>query len=413
MGTTVIALLALSGAALYFMTAAERVRTARSLVAAVRQAIRAVAEITPSDEPFEQFLRARTGRPLVTPLLAALNLLVFTSMLFGAGALGEPQALIEWGANFTPRTTNGEWSRLLAATFVHGGVLHLAATMAGLVPLGLVLERAVGRVSFAAIYFASGIVAAVTSLWTMSPMSVSFGASGAVFGLYGLLLASLIWAVVGGPLEPGPLPLTRAKQIAAGAALFVVYNLFTDHLDGASELAGLGTGFAGGLLAARGIITEKPPVRRAAPVMAAALLIVVGAAIPLRGTIDARPEIAGVVAVEQRTAAAYEGAVANFRLGRVPANALVQLIERTILPDLRRVRARLSGLRGVPREQAPLVTAAEEYFRLREQSWRDRIEGLLKSRMELLRKADLSERAALEAFERIRPDAPETLPTGG
>jgi membrane associated rhomboid family serine protease len=413
MWTTILALLALSGAAFYFMTAEERTRLLQSAVAAVRQALRAVAEITPSDEPFEEFLRARTGRPLVTPLLAGLNVLVFTSMLFAAGALGEPQTLIAWGANFTPLTTNGEWSRLLAATFVHGGVLHLAATIAGLVPLGLVLERAVGRVTFAAIYLAAGLVAAVTSLWTMSPTSVSFGASGAIFGIYGLLLASFIWAVVGGPLEPGPLPLTRAKQIAAGAAVFVVYNLFTDRLDTASELAGLVTGFAGGLLAARGVIAEKPPVGRAALVTAVAILIAAGAAFPLRGTIDARPEIAGVLAVEQRTAAAYEGAVANFRLGRVPAKALVQLIERTIIPDLQRVRARVKGLRGVPREQAPLVTAAEDYFRLREQSWRDRVEGLLKSRMELLRKADLSERAALEAFERIRPDAQDHQPTGG
>jgi rhomboid protease GluP len=413
MGTTAIALLAVTGAALYFMTAAERARAARSLVAAVRQAIRAVTESSSSDEPFEEFLRARTGRPLVTPLLAAVNVLVFIVMLFGRGALDDPQTLIEWGGNFTPRTTNGEWWRLVAATFVHGGVLHLAATIAGLVPLGLVLERAVGRVTFATIYLAAGIVAGVTSLWTLSPTSISFGASGAIFGIYGLLLASLIWTVVGGPLGPGPLPLTWAKRIGAGAALFVLYNLFTDRLGTASELAGLATGFAGGLLAARGVIAEKPPVRRAAPVMAVAMLIVVGAAFPLRGTIDVRPEIAGVVAVEQRTAAAYEGAVANFRLGRVPAKALVQLIERTIIPDLQRVRARMSRLRGVPHEQAPLVTAAEEYFRLREQSWRDRIEGLLKSRMELLRKAEQSERAALDAFARIRPDAQENHPSGG
>lgn len=412
MGTTVIALLALSGAAFYFMTAEERVRLAKSAVATLRRAIRTVNDITPADEPFEEFLRARTGRALVTPALAALNVLVFTSMLFGAGALGEQQTLIAWGANYIPLTTNGEWSRLFAATFVHAGVLHLAATLAGLVTVGLVLECVVGRVTFAAIYFAAGLAAAVTSLWTMSPTSVSFGASGAIFGIYGLLLASLIWTVVGGPLEPGPLPVTRAKQIAAGAALFVVYNLFTDHLDTASELAGLGTGFAGGLLAARGVIAEKPPLSRAALVTAVAIVIAAGAAFPLRGTIDARPEIAGVVAVEQRTAAAYERAVANFRAGRAPAKELVQLIDKTIIPDLQRVRARLTGLRGVPREQAPLVTAAQDYVRLREQSWHDRVEGLLKSRMEALRKADLSERAALAAFERIRPQTPENPPSG-
>jgi membrane associated rhomboid family serine protease len=411
MGTTVFALLALSGAALYFMSAEERARLALSFVATVKRAIRTVIENSPSDEPLEEFLRARTGRPLVTLLLAALNVLVFTLMVFGRGALDDPRTLIEWGGNYAPRTTNGEWWRLLSATFVHGGVLHLTATIAGLVSLGLILERAVGRITFAAIYLAAGVVAAVTSLWTTSPTSVSFGASGAIFGIYGLLLASLTWTVAGG--FAGQISLTWTKRIGAGAALFGLYNLFTDHLGNASELAGLATGFAGGLVAVRGVLAEKPPVRRAALVMAAAIVIVVGAAFPLRGIIDARPEIAGVVAVEQRTAAAYEGAVANFRLGRLPAKALVQLIERTIIPDLERVRTRVSGLRGVPREQAPLVTAAKEYFRLREQSWRDRVEGLLKSRMELLRKADLSERAALDAFARIRPDAQDHQQTGG
>jgi hypothetical protein len=283
--------------------------------------------------------------------------------------------------------------------------------MAGLVPLGLILERAVGRVTFAVVYLGAGVVAAVTSLWTTSPTSVSFGASGAIFGIYGLFLAALTWAVVGG--FAGQISLNWSKRIATGAAVFVLYNLLTDHLASASEIAGLLTGFGAGLVAARDVVAEKPPVLRAALLMGAAMVIALGAAFPLGGIMDARPEIAAVVEVEQRTAAAYDGAVAKFRLGRVPAKTLVQLIDRTIIPDLQGARTRLTGLRGVPREQAPLVTAAQEYVRLREQSWRDRVEGLLKSKMELLRKADLSERAALEAFEKIRPNTQADHPTGG
>jgi len=411
MGTTVIVLLTLSGAAVYFMTAEERARLVRSVVAAVRRAVRAAVENSPSDEPLEELLHARTGRPIVTLLLAAINVLVFVLMVLGQGALGDPRTLIEWGGNYALRTTNGEWWRLLSATFVHAGLLHLIATMAGLVPLGLFLERAVGRVTFAIVYLGAGVVAAVTSLLTTSPTSVSFGASGAIFGIYGLLLASLLWVLIGG--FAGQISLNWAKRIGAGAAVFVLYNFFTDHLADASEIAGLAMGFAAGLVAARDVIEEKPPVLRAAVVMAAAVVIALGAALPLRGISDARPEIASLVAVEERTAAAYDGAVAKFRLGHVPSKALVQMIERNIIPDLQRARTRLAGLRGVPSEQAPLVTAAQEYVRLREQSWRDRVQGLLKSRMEALRKADLSERAALEAFEKIRPTTPEDHPTGG
>jgi rhomboid protease GluP len=408
--TTVLALLVLSGAALYFMTAEERARLARSLVTALRHAIGAATHSASSGEPLDESLRARTGWCVVTPLILGLNALVFTLMLFGSSAAGETQTLIQWGGNFAPRTTGGEWWRLISAAFVHGGLLQLAASIAGLVPLGVVLERAVGRVAFATIYLAAALVSGVISLWTASPTSVSVGASGAIFGLYGLLLASLTWVGVSRPA--GPVPWILVNRIAAAAVPFVVYNLLTDHLGTSSELAGLGTGFAGGLLIARGVTREKPPVRRAAVVLAAAMLIAAAAVLPLRGIVDVRPEIAAIVAVEERTASSYEAAVAKFRLGRLPAKALVQLIDRTIIPELQAVRVRLNALRGVPREQQPLVAAAEEYLRLREQSWRDRVAGLLKSKMDMLRKAEETERAALDAFQKIRPDTRESPPAG-
>lgn len=407
MPTTVLALLVLSGAALYFMNPEERVRLTRFAVDGLRHALGAVTQPSSPGDPFDEMLRARTGRLLVTPVLVALNALIFTLMLVGRGALNDTQTLIEWGGNFAPRTTNGEWWRLIAAMFVHGGVFHLAATMAGLLPLGLIMERAVGRITFATMYLSAGLLAGVVSLWTTSPTSVSFGASGAVFGIYGLLLASLGWAIVSRPAVP--VPLITVKRLAAAAVPFFLYNLATGHLSTASELAGLGAGFVGGLVVARGVTREKPAVRRAAWLMAATIVIVVGAAVPLRGIVDFRPEVARIAAVEERTAGAYDEAVAKFRLGRIPARGLIQLIDRTIMPELQAVRARVTALRGVPQEQAPLVAAAEEYFQLREESWRRRAEGLLRSSADMLREADRKERAALEAFRKMRP-ATDGLP---
>jgi rhomboid protease GluP len=324
-------------------------------------------------------------------------------MLFGRGAFGETQTLIDWGGNFAPRTTNGEWWRLIAAMFVHGGVLHFAATMAGLVPLGFILERIVGRIAFATTYFAAGLIAGVVSLWTVSATSVTIGASGAIFGIYGLLLASVGWALTSPPAVR--VPLITAKRIAGAAVPFLLYNLVTDSLGTASELAGLGTGVIVGLVIARRVSHEKPARRRVATVMAAAVLIAVAAALPWRGLIDVRPEIARLVAIEERTAAVYDAAVVKFTGGRLPARALAQVIDRTILPELQANRARLQALRGVPPEQVPLVAAANEYLRLRDQSWRRRSEALIQSNMKMLRDADLAERAALEAFQRMRPDS--------
>ena len=401
MSTPLFALLVLSGAALYFMTPEERTRLLHNAVAALRRGAYAAAHPATPADPFATMLRERTRWVAVTPLLVLLHVLVFVQMASGPGSIGDPQTAIAWGANFAPRTTNDEWQRLILSTFVHGGILHLLATIAGLLSVGLVLERIIGPVGFAAIYFAAGLAASVVSLWTGTPTSVTYGASGAVFGLFGLLLASLIWWVV--ERAPVPIPLVTVKRSAAAAVPFFLYNALTEHLASGPELAGCGTGLIGGLLIARGLTRQKPVVTRAAVLTAATAAIAIAAAVPLRGITDFRPHIAHIAAVEERTTTAYDAAVSEFRLGRLPAKRLAQLIDRTILPDLQGMRKRLSEVRGVPREQAPLVEAADAYLRLREQSWRRRSEGLLRSNLNMLREAERTERTALEAFQKLLP----------
>ena len=401
MPTPLFALLVLAGAALYFMTPAERTRLLHASIAALKNAAHAAAHPARRDDPFFELLRARTRWAVATPLLVALHVVAFVQMILGPGAIGDPQAAVEWGANFAPRTTNNEWERLIVSTFVHGGVLHLLATIAGLLPLGLVLERIVGRVTFAAIYLSAGLAGSLVSLWMTAPTSVTYGPSAAVFGLYGLLLASLMWAFFERP--PVPIPLTLVKRVAAAAAPFFLYSALTDHLGRDAELAGFGTGLIGGLLIARGVTREKPALTRAAVFTAATAALAIAAALPLRGIIDFRPHIAQIAAVEERTTSAYDAAVSEFRLGRLPAKRLAQVIDRTILPDLQSLQKKLAALRGVPREQAPLVEAANAYIRLREQSWRRRAEGLLRSNLGMLREAERTERAALEAFQKIQP----------
>lgn len=401
MPTPLFALIVLSGAALYFMTPDERKRLLARALAALKIASHAVAHPAEPNDPFAELLRTRTRWVIVTPLLMAINAVVFMRMASAPGPIGDPQTLIEWGANYAPRTTNNEWARLIVSTFVHGGFLHFAATIAGLLPLGLLLERSIGRVTFAAVYAGCGVLASLVSLWTISPTSISYGASGAVFGLYGLLLASLIWTVVERP--PVPIPLVAVKRAAAAAAPFFLYNALTDHLGGGPELAGFGMGLVSGLLVARGVTRQKPVLTRTAVLTAATAALAVAAAVPLRGITDVRPHLAQIAAVEERTTTAYDAAVSEFRLGRLPAKKLVQVIDRTILPDLQAVRERLGSVRGVPREQAPLVEAADTYLKLREQSWRRRAEGLLRANIKILQDAERTERSALEAFQKIQP----------
>lgn len=400
MPTSLFALLVLSGAALYFMTPAERKRLLENAIALARQAVGYVAQSATSKDPFDEFLRARTGFPIVMPFVAATYLIVFTMMLFDRSAGSDAERLIAWGANFAPRTINGEWWRLLTSTFVHASFFQLLASIAGLVPAGLILERAIGRVSFACVYIAAALVAGIVTLWTAPGMSIGVGASGAICGIYGLLLASIGWAIVGQPRVS--VPMSTVTQLGGGAAIFLLGVLADDQVGTRSELAGFAVGVAAGIAIARGVTREKPAIKRGLVTVAAAAVVTVAMSFPLGAVIDARPEIVRIASFEERTAAAYDVAVDKFKRGRLTPDALSQIIDRTILPELQSIQGRVKALRDVPREQAPLVAAASEYCKLREESWRRRSEALHKRNMKMLRDAELSERAALDAFQKMR-----------
>jgi membrane associated rhomboid family serine protease len=391
--------LVLAGVALYLMTADERVRTGRAALTLLERAVRAVTRGLTADEPLLDALRARTRWPLVTPAIVVINVVVFLLMVVTTGAPGDPQPLIDWGGNFAPSTTNGEWWRLVTAMFVHAGVLHLLATIIGVLPLGLLLERAVGSVAFATIYLTAGALASVVHLRSAPAISVGVGASGALCGVYGLLLASLVWALVARPT--GPLPLAAAKQVCVAAVIFFVHALVSDALGPAAELAGFIAGFTGGLAVARGLTRERPPTARALLLAVAAVLVAGLSVLPVRGLSDIRPDIHLVVTTEEQAAGTYSEAVARFRKGRITAEALARLIDERILPELQAARARVQALQGVPREHVSVVDAAREYLDLREEAWRRREAGLLAASMRALREADDTERAALEAFRRM------------
>ena len=394
---TITAVLILLGAAYYFSTPDERARFFRAAHRVARQATDGAGYLRADGGPFGDALRERTPWALVTPAFVALNIGVFVCMLFGTGALSDPNTLIGWGGSVGPRTTNGEWWRLITAVFVHSGALHLIANIAGLVQVGLILERLFGGVTFAAVYLAAGLISSLVSLF-MHPVDVSAGASGSIFGVYGLFLATLIPGLVA--QSALTIPLMAVLKIVPAAALFILYSV-TAGFDGAAEITGLAVGFGYGLILAKDIGVRTPaPLRVAAP-MAVALLVVLASTIPLRGVADVRPEIQRVAEIEQRTASSYDTAARRFTRGEISLGALAELIDQTILPELRAARARLKQLGRVPRQQQPLIAGADEYFTLREESWRARAAGLRRTSMAGLRPPDDTERASLQALERI------------
>ena len=395
-----IFLLLLIAIVYYFASPQERERALKAAVAAAhRLRDAAIAEHTRED-PFRDALRERTAWPVVVPAIVALNVLMYLRVAFGADSLASPESLVPWGASFGPRTTNGEWWRLVASSFLHAGMVGLIVNMAGLVAVGVVLERLVGHFTVAVVYLVAAVLSALVCL-SSQPIGVTFGSTAAVLSLYGLFTSTLVWLTLQG--SPLKVPVATLKRMAPAAVVFLLYAAVSGGAQSSSYLPGLFSGFVVGLVLARGAGEQKPPLPRIAAVMGTAAAILVASAVPLRGVADVRPEIARVVALEGQLARTYESAVDQFRRGVMTAEALAQVIHRRITPEIESARARLRALAGVPPEHEAVVAHADEYLRLRDECWRLRADGLHKADMRILRKADAVEKASLDAFDKVRP----------
>ena len=180
----------------------------------------------------------------VTSVIIAINVLVFVSMaVYGLGFVSfKPADLIAWGGNYSPLVRQGQWLRLITALFIHGGIMHLLMNAYGLVFAALFLEQILGTFKYIFTYLFTGVIASLTSVWA-HPGGVSVGASGAIFGLYGVLLVFL----AGRNAKD-----TRTTPVLLNVAIFVALNLLlggvTVGTDNAAHAAGLISGLLLGVV---------------------------------------------------------------------------------------------------------------------------------------------------------------------
>jgi len=191
---------------------------------------------------FIEFLKPKEGY-FITPILIYANIGIYLIMaIMGLGFISfKGQDLLQWGANYGPLTKGGEWWRLLTSTFLHGGLMHLLANMYGLLFVGIFLEPLLGRAKYLTAYLLTGILASIASIWWYDA-TVSVGASGAIFGLYGVFLALLLTKIF---------PPDFAKTFLISTSIFVGFNLLmglTGGIDNAAHIGGLLSGFIVGLI---------------------------------------------------------------------------------------------------------------------------------------------------------------------
>ncbi|MGA2966089.1 MAG: rhomboid family intramembrane serine protease [Terriglobales bacterium] len=233
------------------------------------------------DIPFQRvepapWMRPQSSSMAVTQVILGINVVVFIAMVLALGPamLNSPsgQDLVRWGANFGPLTVSGQWWRLLTCVFVHGGLLHIGFNMWCLWSLGRLAESVYGHWTFAAVYLITGLSASLASLiWNPSVLSV--GASGAIFGIAGALIASFY-------LGEFSLPRAALSGMLRSVVVFVGYNLFFGAViartDNAAHVGGLLMGLLLGALIAKVAPGHDDFLRRIAVLLVGAALVAGG-----------------------------------------------------------------------------------------------------------------------------------------
>jgi rhomboid protease GluP len=177
---------------------------------------------------------------MVTILLIAINIIVYTLMLFSGVDFFAPTTLdiLNWGGCNDATISHGQPWRLVTAMFVHFGILHLLMNLYALYDLGSTLERIIGKARFILAYLATGIFGGLVSqIWHLGTYSVEAGASGGVFGIIGVLIALLTTK-----LFPDEVRTPYLKRILGMVAVNLVYGM-QGSVNMAAHMGGLVSGF--------------------------------------------------------------------------------------------------------------------------------------------------------------------------
>lgn len=174
-----------------------------------------------------------------TIILVVLNALVFLAVEF-TGFSQDTVHMLDWGAAYTPCIVEeGETYRIFTSMFLHFGIEHLINNMLVLFVLGSRLERVIGSLWFAVIYFLGGIAGNVVSLLydlKQGEAAVSAGASGAVFAVMGGMILVVL-------CNKGRLEDLSMRQILVLAVFSLYFGFTSSGVDNAAHLGGFLAGF--------------------------------------------------------------------------------------------------------------------------------------------------------------------------
>ena len=295
---------------------------------------------------FERRLREKTPSLWALVAVVVLNVGVWVANLVDGMSALQPETadLFRWGASSASAVVrDGEWWRLVTATVLHGGLVHLALNMWALWVAGTQVTRWFGNGQFLLIYWGSALAGSALSLHFSAQQAVSVGASGAVFGVLGALLAGVVQ-------HRDRVPKAVVTQLLTSQGAFVAISLvqgFTrPGIDNAAHIGGLlaGAGMAW-LLVEVVDETASAAHRRGRQWLAAAAagLVVAGLVWAAPAGVDHRALLAEQTALRevlpafQKAEQALQADAKAEQEGRISPQQLVEALEQRHMPAYRAV----------------------------------------------------------------------------
>ncbi|MDR6225244.1 rhomboid family intramembrane serine protease [Desmospora profundinema] len=182
------------------------------------------------------FRRFRSYFPVVTTILLIQTVLML--LMTVSGGSENQRVLIQFGALETTLLTAGEWWRLITPIFLHIGWMHFLFNSFALYLLGPQLEWLFGRFYFIVLYLLTGIMGNLATVY-LGTAGISAGASGAIYGLFGVYLYLILFRR--GSMDPN-----TGKGFMALVGINILFSLIVPNINLIAHLGGL---FAGMLLA--------------------------------------------------------------------------------------------------------------------------------------------------------------------
>jgi rhomboid protease GluP len=338
----------------------------------------------------------------VTSVLLALNVAIFGLMLASGVDPMQPSidSLIQWGANYGPKTTQGEWWRLFTCMFLHIGILHLLFNMLALWNVGDFMERLLGSTGFLVLYLLAGLLGSVASV-AWNPFVVSAGASGAIFGLYGGLLAFLVRHR---DLQQHAFLAALRTNTLAFLGYNVVFGFIVQGIDMAAHLGGLAGGFVCGcvLTPTLTVVSRSRHQGRSVLVGVIGLGLIIGLSNLLPRAEDVEARLQQFASLDTTVLGTFNRAITLLQQGKLSEAEMIRILEQEVLPPWQAQREalhRLTTLSRLPTRQKRLVATLVEYMTVRQEGWELLREGLRQQDSRALKKANEKQRQAEEIID--------------